>query len=110
MYRIYKGKVNELTFELNPADFIAGSSLVFMGKKSRRDPDSAAVIKASTSLGILYDPISGKGIITLMPPQNVKEGRLDCDFQMIAPTGSAYLIQGAPVLEVVSAVNWEAIA
>ena len=29
MYRIYKGKVNELTFELNPADFIAGSTLVF---------------------------------------------------------------------------------
>ena len=110
MYRIYKGKINELTFELNPVDFITGSTLVFMGKKSRRDPDSAAVIKASSSLGILYEPVSGKGLITLILSQAAKEGRLDCDLQMITPTGAVYVIQGAPVLEVVSAVNWEAIA
>lgn len=82
---------------------------MFMGKRSRRDPDSAAVIKASTSLGILYDPISGKGLITLITPQILKEGRLDCDLQMITPDGAAYLIEGAPDLEIVSAVNWSVV-
>lgn len=79
---------------------------MFMGKKSRRDPDSAAVIKASSSLGILYEPVSGKGLITLILSQAAKEGRLDCDLQMITSDGAAYLIEGAPDLEIVSAVNW----
>jgi hypothetical protein len=103
--QLYKGKINELTFEMSPDDYIQGSTFVFTGKRSRRDEDSAAVIKASTALGILYEPTTGKGLITLTPSDTAREGAIECDLQMIAPSGAAYPIEGAPRLEIVQSIN-----
>jgi len=110
VYQIYKFKINELAFELPPEDFIPGSTFVFMGKRSRRDEDSAAVIKASSALGILYEPLTGKGLITITPESTSKEGVIDCELQMLSPSGAKYLIEGAPRLEIVKSINRETIS
>lgn len=109
--RIQINKSAEIAFGLKPLDFVEGSTFIFMGKRSRQDPDSDAVFVKSSGEGILFEPISGKGLITLNPADTLgaSEGTIDCDLQMIAPSGAVYLV-GEFQLRLILPVNLNTIS
>jgi hypothetical protein len=104
MYSLYKGKVNQITFTVAPSQFMPGSTFVFLGKRRRTDPDSKAILKASTNLGLLYDPLTGKGTINLTPATNAQTGEVICELQMISPQG-IYVLEPSLTVAIAQPIN-----
>jgi hypothetical protein len=104
MYNIYKGKINQITFSVALKDYIPGSTFVFMAKRRLTDPDSRAILKASSNLGILFDPVTGKGSINLTPATDAPVTTLFCDLQMISPQG-VYVLEPNLTIAIAQPVN-----
>jgi hypothetical protein len=83
----YKGKMIELSFELSPEDYLPGATLVFSMKRSRREGDSVAILKSAAN-GLLYDSMTGLGLIIFNPAETatLQPGVFECDLQMTLGT------------------------
>jgi hypothetical protein len=89
----YLNKTIEISFDLSPGDYLPGAELMFSVKSSRRLPDSEAIVKGADA-GLIYDPATGKGKVTLNPEDTagLSAGIFDCDLQM--KLGTAIYVLG----------------
>jgi hypothetical protein len=90
-----RGKTIEIPFTLCSGSWIDNSRLTFTAKASIFDPDSQIRIFKSSDLGILFNPVTLQGMITIAPAetQDIEESELYCDLEMTAPDGNIYLLQ-----------------